>query len=116
MSSEPTSPIRTSSSFFKEELARALAEQTFGIGGYTLGHSSVHEASASVQLLERVRLDINLSIRGFQVTGVSAHAGASAAIAADSSMVFETVDALLQHCSPLYSVRRTETLFAKLMS
>ncbi|KAH8114480.1 hypothetical protein DFH11DRAFT_1726955 [Phellopilus nigrolimitatus] len=117
MTSKSASPtIQSPPSFFQEELKRALDEQSFGIVEYSLfGQTSAYEANASVELLERVRVYVTLSIRGFQVTGTSARSHCAASTAADENAMFETVDALLQHCSPLYSARRTEELFAKLM-
>ncbi|KAI5118703.1 hypothetical protein M0805_003359 [Coniferiporia weirii] len=119
MPSEPDSPARSMPpSFFKDELARALSEQTFGIVGYSLGRSSAYEACATVVLLERIQLCISLTIRGYQVTSVSAlpEGPHPPTVSADATVVFETVDALLQQCSPLYSTKRTEAIFARLMS
>ena len=54
-------------SFYKEELVNALSEQSFGIASFSVGDSSSDQASASVVLLEKVKVDINVSARGFQV-------------------------------------------------
>lgn len=139
--SSPSS--RNSPTFFRDELKRALEEQTFGIASYTLGHSTAFEASARVALLEGVDVDIILSIRGFQVSihkrpfvpiqrvldarsTQALHTSSSSAstsigstgstIFVDSDAYFETIDTLLQQLSPLYATKRTETLFAKLMA
>lgn len=54
-------------SFYKEELANTLSEQSFGIASYSLGESSSDQANASVELLEKVLVNISVSARGFQV-------------------------------------------------
>ncbi|KLO14718.1 hypothetical protein SCHPADRAFT_903005 [Schizopora paradoxa] len=118
--SSPSS--RNSPTFFRDELKRALEEQTFGIASYTLGHSTAFEASARVTLLEGVEVDIILSIRGFQALHSSSSStstsigSTSSTVSVDPDAYFETVDTLLQHLSPLYAAKRTETLFAKLMA
>ena len=134
---------RNSPTFFKDELKRALDEQTFGIEGYTLGYATAFEASARVTLLEKIEIDIVLSIRGFQVTPIvlacilvllkcasdlrttqATHmrTSSSSTVGVEDSLttldaepIFETVDALLQHLSPMYATKRAETLYAKLM-
>lgn len=55
------------STFFKTELERALSEQTFGVTSYDLKSSTAYDASASVELLEQIRIDILLTRRGFRV-------------------------------------------------
>ena len=63
-----TSPQGTSSStFYRNELHRALEEQKFGISSYKLGQSSALEANAQVVLLEGTKITIVISIRGYQV-------------------------------------------------
>jgi len=113
---------RNSPNFFRDELKRALGEQTFGIASYSLGHSTAFEASARVTLLEGVDIDIMLSIRGFQALHIIPSSPStsidspSSTISVDPDAYFETVDTLLQQLSPLYAAKRTETLFAKLMA
>ncbi|PAV17156.1 hypothetical protein PNOK_0722000 [Pyrrhoderma noxium] len=58
-------------SFYKEELANTLSEQSFGIASYSLGESSSDQANASVELLEKVLVNINVSARGFQATSIN---------------------------------------------
>lgn len=129
MSSSPTTP----SSFFSSELKRALSEQIFGISGYKLGTSSSYEANAKVDLLEGAQMLISLSYRGFQVSQMGAFTYYSALInykvtSASGppekltpinphlNSVFETIEALLERCSPEYASKRAELLYSKLMS
>ena len=56
------------SPFFASELKQVLSEQSFGIMSYRLGPTSSHEAQASIDLLEGIRLDVRLNIRGFEVS------------------------------------------------
>lgn len=63
--SSPSS--RNSPTFFRDELKRALDEQSFGILGYTPRQSNAFEAIARVELLEKINLEIMVSVRGFQV-------------------------------------------------
>ena len=60
----------SSASFYKTELEQALSEQTFGIRGYNLGMFTAYDARATVDLLERVQIDVILTIRGFRVRPV----------------------------------------------
>lgn len=62
-----SSPTQTSPSFFKDEFERALSEQAFGISKYEITSSSALDASATIELLEKSKLEVNLSIRGYQV-------------------------------------------------
>lgn len=138
MSCSPQS--RNSPDFFREELKRALDEQTFGIVSYSLAHASSFQSNARVTLLEYVDVEVVLSIRGFQVifciftrsnvlnvclfkvisivprpcaSSVSHAAQISAQGANDQ--VYESVEAMLQTISPLYTLRRAEALYSRLM-
>ena len=66
MTSSPTS-AQTSTSFFKDEFERALSEQSFGISSYELSSSTSLDANATIELLEKTKVVINLSIRGYKV-------------------------------------------------
>ncbi|KAH7885290.1 hypothetical protein F5I97DRAFT_1928689 [Phlebopus sp. FC_14] len=90
----------SSTSFFYDELRRALAEQAFGIARYDVaGQSTPLAATASVTLLEGITITVTLDVRGYQV---------------DSGQVFESIEGLLQFVSPMFEQMRTNALFAKL--
>jgi hypothetical protein len=63
----PPSPSSCSATFFRDELHIALKEQHFGIASFTLGGSSAFDATARIELLEKVEINIMLSLRGYQV-------------------------------------------------
>ena len=128
-----SSPTQTSPSFFKDEFERALSEQSFGLSSYNLISSSAFDATAVIELLEKSKLEVTLSIRGYQVriraiiwfkisikrlvkvantTGNTEAGGESSA----DATVFESLESLLLHVSPVYTVKRTELLLSKLAS
>ncbi|KAF8903125.1 hypothetical protein CPB84DRAFT_1845955 [Gymnopilus junonius] len=92
-----------STSFCHTELYRALKEQAFGIKGFSMLASSLEQATASVMLLEGSMLVVELTTRGYCV----ANSGAS-------GRHCETLEDLLQSCSPLYTRKRQDILIAKL--
>jgi hypothetical protein len=59
----PNSPA----TFFRDELDRALREQSFGIQSYKLGGSTPRQSSASVLTLEGLTLTIILTTQGYSV-------------------------------------------------
>ncbi|KIJ64631.1 hypothetical protein HYDPIDRAFT_28567 [Hydnomerulius pinastri MD-312] len=88
------------SSFYYDELRRALSEQSFGLARYDVARQfTPHEASACVTLLEGTTLRVSLNARGYQV---------------DSGQIFESIEDLLQSISAMYEQKRRDTLFAKL--
>lgn len=68
MSSSQSNPP----AFFSDELQQNLAEQSFGIASYKLGPSSAYEATARVDLLEGIQVQVSLSSRGYQASRIIA--------------------------------------------
>lgn len=128
-----SSPTQTSPSFFKDEFERALSEHSFGLSSYNLISSSALDATAIIELLEKSKLEVTLTIRGYQVriratiwfktrikrlvkianTAGNTDAGGEPSAGAT---VFESLESLLLHVSPVYTVKRTELLLSKLAS
>jgi len=65
------SSINSLSSFYGDELLRALTEQSFGIKIFSILATTQLQATASVTLLEGRQLDIKLAMRGYSVRAVS---------------------------------------------
>ncbi|KAI0669263.1 hypothetical protein C8Q78DRAFT_1042559 [Trametes maxima] len=103
----------TPSAFVREELERALAEQSFGISGFEVTSSSPLKAAARVDLLEGDSVLISLTSRGFQL-----HSPSEAPMDPDhdSEAVFETIEQLLQTVSPAYESAKRNALLARLES
>ncbi|KAI0357468.1 hypothetical protein OH77DRAFT_1422327, partial [Trametes cingulata] len=101
------------SAFVREELERALAEQSFGISSFELMSSSPLKAAARVVLLEGNPVVISLTSRGFQLQSPSE---APMDPDHDSETVFETIEQLLQTVSPRYESARRGALLSKLES
>ncbi|KAI0632401.1 GSKIP domain-containing protein [Trametes polyzona] len=101
------------SAFMREELERALAEQSFGISSYETTSSSPLKATARVVLLEGEVVLISLTSRGFQL-----HSPSEAPMDPDhdSETVFETIEQLLQTVSPQYESKKRSALMEKLES
>ncbi|KAI0373710.1 hypothetical protein BV20DRAFT_1049653 [Pilatotrama ljubarskyi] len=99
--------------FAREELARALAEQSFGISSYELVSSSPLKAAARVVLLEGDAIVVSLTSRGFQL-----HSPTEAPMDPDhdSERVFETIEQLLETVSPQYESARRSALLSRLES
>ncbi|KZO97010.1 hypothetical protein CALVIDRAFT_554662 [Calocera viscosa TUFC12733] len=91
------------SSFYRDELSRALQEQGEAIISYRLMESSLSSASAEVQLLEANSVIVALSLGGYRLVSQ-----------VQTSMSYETVEPLLASVSPLYGVKKDESLLAKL--
>ncbi|KAI8978765.1 GSKIP domain-containing protein [Trametes punicea] len=110
-----SSPAQQSkpSTFTREELERALSENSYGISSFDITSSSPLKATARVVLLEGEPILISLSSRGFQL-----HSPSEAPMDPDhdSETVFETIEQLLQTVSPQYESARRNTLLAKLQS
>ncbi|KAF9533236.1 hypothetical protein CPB83DRAFT_738974, partial [Crepidotus variabilis] len=89
--------------FCQTELQRALKEQEFGIKSFSMNaSSSTNSATANVVLLEGQKMLVQLTMQGYSIAN-SATAG-----------VHETIEALLQCISPLYTKKKQEALFAAL--
>ncbi|KAI0647789.1 hypothetical protein C8Q79DRAFT_924886 [Trametes meyenii] len=99
--------------FVREELERALTEQSFGISGFELTSSSPLKAAARVALLEGDSILISLTSRGFQL-----HSPSEAPMDPDhdADTVFEAIEQLLQTVSPAYESAKRNALLAKLES
>ncbi|EAU85868.2 hypothetical protein CC1G_12326 [Coprinopsis cinerea okayama7 len=61
----------TPSSFYHDELERALAEQRFGVHSYRILSSSPRQSSAFVTTLEGHKLNVALTAQGYTVTAFS---------------------------------------------
>lgn len=70
-SSNLSSVIPPSSSFWAEELQRALAEQSFGIRVYSIIATTPLRATASVTLHEGHSIFILLTSRGYSVRSLA---------------------------------------------
>ncbi|KAI0826787.1 hypothetical protein BC628DRAFT_1418857 [Trametes gibbosa] len=101
------------SSFMREELERALTEQSFGISSFEISSSSPLKTTARVVLLEGDAIVLSLTSRGFQL-----HSPSEAPMDPehDSEIIFETIEPLLQSVSPLYESRQRSVLLQKLES
>ncbi|KAF9241201.1 hypothetical protein BU15DRAFT_45291 [Melanogaster broomeanus] len=90
------------SSFYYNELRRALSEQSFGLTRYEVTRQDTpHEATAFVTLLEGTALRVSLNTRGYQI---------------DGGQIYESIDELLQSVSPMFMQKRKDVLLAKLQS
>ncbi|KAH9851509.1 hypothetical protein C2E23DRAFT_869223 [Lenzites betulinus] len=105
MSSQTQSAPR---SFVREELERALVEQSFAISSFEISSSSPLKATARVVLLEEEAVVVSLTSRGYQVAPMDPDH--------DAEIVFETIEPLLQSVSPLYESRQRSALLEKLES
>ncbi|KAJ3567041.1 hypothetical protein NP233_g6619 [Leucocoprinus birnbaumii] len=94
-----------SSSFFGQELHRALREQGPAIHGFKIVSASPLQAVARVKTLEGHTLEVLLTQQGYKVD-CKPNEGMTQA--------FETVEDLLHSISPLYAQRRSEALFEAL--
>ncbi|CDO69995.1 hypothetical protein BN946_scf184973.g5 [Trametes cinnabarina] len=94
------------SSFTREELERALIENSYGISSFELMSSSPLKATARVVLLEGEPIIISLTSRGPSEPPVDPDL--------DSETVFETLEQLLQTVSPQYESAKRNALLAKL--
>ncbi|KAI1794881.1 hypothetical protein LXA43DRAFT_882761 [Ganoderma leucocontextum] len=97
--------------FVKEELSRALNEQSFGITSYEIVSSTPLKAAASVVLLESDTILVSLSSRGFQLHSLNE---SPTDPDLDAELVFETLEQLLQSVSLQYDAARRSALIAKL--
>jgi len=86
--------------FYYAELTRALAEQFFGISSFTVNPpTSPLEATAVVNLLEGMTINISLTSQGYQI---------------GDGRVYESIEDLLQSESSMYEFKRQEALMIKL--
>ena len=114
--------------FVKEELSRALNEQSFGITSHEIISSTPLKAAARVVLLEGDTILLSLSSRGFQVRtlgfcSIRPYERSSQLHSLnesptdpdlDAELVFETLEQLLQSVSLQYDAARRSALIAKL--
>ena len=114
--------------FVKEELSRALNEQSFGITSYEIVSSTPLKAAARIVLLEGDTILVSLSSRGFQVRQINfcstclyerdpqLHSLNESPTDPnlDAELVFETLQQLLQSISLQYDAARRSALIAKL--
>lgn len=109
----------SSSSFYHNELSRALSEQSFGLTRYEVARQySAHEATALVTLLEGTNIRVSLDIRGYRV---NLHRSAAGMIAdricvskLDGGQTYESIEEFLQSISPMYVQKREDTIIIKL--
>ncbi|KAL1950406.1 hypothetical protein VTO73DRAFT_5530 [Trametes versicolor] len=101
------------SSFMREELERALAEQSFAISSFEAMSSSPLKATARVVLLEGDAVVVSLTSRGYQL-----HSPSEAPMDPDhdAETIFETIEQLLQTVSPGFESAQRSALMAKLES
>ncbi|KAI9059275.1 hypothetical protein FKP32DRAFT_1596635 [Trametes sanguinea] len=111
--SSPAHQQSQPSSFTREELERALAENSYGISSFEIMSSSPLKATARVVLLEGEPVIVSLSSRGYQL-----HSPSEAPMDPDhdSETVFETIEQLLQTVSQQYESAKRNALFTKLES
>lgn len=67
LSSRDNPMAPSSSSFYQTEFQRALKEQAFGIKSFAMVSSSLHQATASVVILEGSKLLVQLTTQGYSV-------------------------------------------------
>lgn len=111
--------VSSSSSFYHNELSRALSEQSFGLTQYEVTRQySAHQATALVTLLEGTNIRVTLNTRGYQV---NLHHLKTDMIAdwtlfqkLDGGQTYESIEELLQSISPMYVQKREETIITKL--
>lgn len=108
-----------SSSFYYDELSRALSEQSFGLSRYEVARQhSPHEATAIVTLLEGTSISLSLNMRGYRVI---LHHSTTVVIAdlnpcfkLDGGQTHESIQELLQSVSPMYVRKREDTIITRL--
>jgi len=90
----------SSSSFYYNELSRALSEQSFGLSRYEVARQqSPHEATAVVTLLEGTSISVSLDMRGYRL---------------DGGQTQESIEELLQSVSPIYVQKRHDMIITRL--
>ncbi|KAG2010213.1 hypothetical protein CC2G_013052 [Coprinopsis cinerea AmutBmut pab1-1] len=102
----------TPSSFYHDELERALAEQRFGVHSYRILSSSPRQSSAFVTTLEGHKLNVALTAQGYTVESKRSDGTESTV----PPRTYETIEDLLQAISPSYSIRRQERLISALQN
>lgn len=134
MALEP--PSVPTSTFFADELSRALSECGFGILGWEVdavegdGERGAAQATAKVELIPdeivepdtampktmQKRITVRLTVAGYQVIAQQmVNLGTRAIqLTAERSRNYETLDDLLVEISPVFADRRTKLLFSKL--
>lgn len=65
------------SSFYADELHRALQEQSFGIESFSMENATSLQATATVKILEGLNVTLKLTIRGFTVCNIMFRTAAS---------------------------------------
>lgn len=116
-SADMVSPL---ASFYRDELDRALSEQSFGLLGYEIsGQCSAQEAAAVVTLLEGTSIRVHLNIRGYQVRSIVLRmviVALNKCLKIDGGQVCETIEAVLQSASQMYVQKLKDKLITKLQS
>jgi hypothetical protein len=110
------------SSFFGQELHRALREQGPAIHSFKIINAGTLQAIARVKVLEGYTIEVLLSQQGYKVnqpdlSSFSFHltyCTEQADCKEGMTHTFETVEDLLHSLSPLYAQRRSEALFEAL--
>lgn len=105
--------------FFRDELHRALSEQSYGISSFTLkDQTSRLFSAASVELLEGNVIEICLTAHGYGVmsicVGITLKLTSVQIVGSEGT--HETVDALLSQVSPRYREAQNQALFSKLQA
>jgi len=102
-------PPDSPSSFYADELLRALTEQSFGIETFSVLTTTPIQAVASVTLLEGHNLTIKLTTRGYSIESSDCPA-----LRNRDDLVFESLDGLLQSTSILYGQKQHAALVKNL--
>ncbi|KZS92894.1 hypothetical protein SISNIDRAFT_549931 [Sistotremastrum niveocremeum HHB9708] len=97
--------------FYRDEMTRALSEQSYGISAYSISTSSRMDADAEVTILEGSKCTIHLNCNGYKLV-----AAAPAIPNTTTGVIYENMEELLQAVSPLFLKKRGELLVAKLNS
>ncbi|KAF9454696.1 hypothetical protein P691DRAFT_804042 [Macrolepiota fuliginosa MF-IS2] len=92
-------------SFYGQELHRALKEQGAAIHGFKLVNVGTLQAVARVRLLEGHSIDVTLTQQGYKV---------ECKVNEGVAQIFETIEDLFHSTSPLYTQKRSEALFEAL--
>ncbi|KAF8229691.1 hypothetical protein L208DRAFT_1285518 [Tricholoma matsutake] len=98
------------SSFFGDELLRALTEESFGIKAFSTIATTQLQATASVTLLEGQTIHIKLETRGYSIECI----GDGCALPSNEDTIFESLDEFLRSASPMYEQMRHDALVKKL--
>ncbi|KAF9808959.1 hypothetical protein IEO21_07681 [Rhodonia placenta] len=109
--SRPSTP-----NFPTAELTSAIGEQCFGIAGFTIVSSTVHEASARVALLEGNTVIISLSSHGYTAGMGPRQERREVPAEITLGRSYESIEDILTVLSSRYADARRDRLFAKLQA